>query len=362
MLRVVNKHAVGYFFLVPALVILTSLPVLSKTAVPVFLLAGQSNMSGYASANDLSADQKKSVENVKIYLDMTWENNSKSKKWTTLGPGFGSSSNNIGPELYLGRTLSEKMPDTKIALVKVCCGSTYLGNYSSKASDCWVPPSSNNGNAGAHYKRMLTSIDAAFKDFNSAYDTSKYVPMWAGFVWHQGEFDGQVKDLADKYETNLTCLINDIRKDLKVADLPAIIAMIDVQSSWQYNSIIRKAEVEVTKLKNVDTLDTKGFPTDGVHYKAQGQVKMGTIAAERWLDMDFVYGPIVSISQFNNMASAHPRIAIQSDWSNLIDLSGRKIAGSQGKASQSILSSSNIYIATKNEHVADGLKIVKMDK
>ena len=31
---------------------------LAKTAVPVFLLAGQSNMSGYASANDLTADQK----------------------------------------------------------------------------------------------------------------------------------------------------------------------------------------------------------------------------------------------------------------------------------------------------------------
>ena len=113
----------------------------AKTDVPVFLLSGQSNMSGYASANDLTADQKKTVENVKIYTDMTWENNGKLKKWLTLGPGFGSSANNIGPELYIGRTLSEKLPTAKIALIKVCCGSTYLGNYSSKANDCWVPPS-----------------------------------------------------------------------------------------------------------------------------------------------------------------------------------------------------------------------------
>lgn len=364
MLKLPNKqYAVRYFFLVPALVILTSLPVLSKTAVPVFLLAGQSNMSGYASANDLTADQKTSVENVKIYVDMTWENNGKLKEWMTLGPGFGSFSNNIGPELSLGRTLSEKLPDTKIAIVKVCCGSTYLGNYASKPDDCWIPPSSSNGNAGPHYKRMLSAVDDAFKAFNSAYDTSEYVPMWAGFVWHQGEFDGQEKNLADAYETNLTCLINDIRKDLNVTDLPAIIAMIDVQGSWQFNSIIRAAEIAVTKnLNNVDTLDTKGFPTDGVHYKAQGQVKMGTIAAERWLDMEFVYDPTVKICQFNNMTSKHPRITIQSGWSNLIDLSGRKFAPSQGKALQSILSSSNIYISTKNGHGTGGLKMIKLYK
>ena len=41
----------------------------AKTDVPVFLLTGQSNMSGYASANDLTSDQKQPVENVKIYAE-----------------------------------------------------------------------------------------------------------------------------------------------------------------------------------------------------------------------------------------------------------------------------------------------------
>lgn len=319
-------------------------------------------MSGYASANDLTADQKLNVENVKIYVDMTWENNGKLKKWMTLGPGFGSSANNIGPELYIGRTLSEKLPGTKIALVKVCCGSTYLGNYSSKANDCWVPPSSNNGNAGPHYRRMLTAMDAAFKSFNSAFDTAKYTPLWAGFVWLQGEFDGQVKALADAYETNLTHLINDVRKDLKVNDLPIIIPMIDVQGSWQYNSIIRAAEVAVTKkLKNVDTLDTKGFPTDGAHYKAQGQVKIGTLSAQRWLNMNFVYDPSVAIDRYSRF-TATPRYINQSERNCLIDLSGRKIAEPQGETWRSAPASRNVYIVTKNEHGSEGLKIIKIDK
>jgi len=282
-------------------------------------------MSGYASANDLTADQKQTVANVKIYCDMTWENNGKLKQWLTLGPGFGSSASNIGPELYLGRTLSEKMPGTKIALLKVCCGSTYLGNYTSKASDCWVPPSSNNGTAGPHYKRMLTAVTASFNAFNSAFDTAQYAPHWAGFVWLQGEFDGQVKSLADAYQTNLTCLINDVRKDLKISDLPMIIIMIDVQNSWQYNATIRAAEVAVTKsLKNVDTVDTKGYATDGTHYKAQGQVKIGTVSAERWLNMHFAYDPNVPVVyHFSTSPSLSQR---SNSASNLLfDLSGKRI-------------------------------------
>ena len=305
----------------------------AKTVVPVFLLSGQSNMSGYASANDLTAEQKQTIENVKIYCDMTWENNGKLKKWLTLGPGFGSSANNIGPELYIGRTLSEKLPDTKISVIKVCCGSTYLGNYSSKPNDCWVPPSSNNGNAGPHYKRMLSATETALNSFNAAFDTSQYTPRLAGFVWLQGEFDGQVKSLADAYEANLTCLISDVRKDFKVDDLPAIIIMIDVQNSWQYNSIIRAAEVAVTKkFTNVDTLDTKGFPTDGAHYKAQGQVKIGTITVERWIAMDYDYGQNVPIVyQYSpSKALQHRLHTAPRSSSTLFDLSGRRIMPQNG--------------------------------
>jgi len=322
-----SKHLFGR--LLAAIVLLNVIVGYAKTDVPVFLLTGQSNMTGYASANDLTTDQKKSIDNVKIYMDLTWEgDDTKERKWLTLGPGFGSSGSNIGPELFLGKTLSDALPGKKIAFVKSCCGSTYLGNNTAKASDCWVPPSSNNGTAGAHYKRMLTSIDAALKSFNTAFDTTLYTPRWAGFVWLQGEFDGQDQKLANAYEANLTCLINDVRKDLKVTDLPIIIPMIDVQSSWQFNSTIRAAEAAVTKkMKNVDTLDTKGFPTDNVHYKAQGQVKIGTIAAQRWIAMNFSYSPTVSVSPIAlTTIKKQPSLAKPVSF---ISLNGRQVIGSE---------------------------------
>ncbi len=333
-----------------------------KTDVPVFLLTGQSNMSGYASANDLTADQKKTVGNTKIYTDMTWEDNGKLKKWLTLGPGFGSSTSNIGPELFIGRTLSDSLPTTKIALIKVCCGSTYLGNYASKPNDCWVPPSSNNGKAGPHYMRMLSAIETAFKSFNSAFDTAQYIPRWAGFVWFQGEFDGQVKSLADAYEANLSCLINDVRKDLKVNDLPVIIPMIDVQSQWTYNSIVRAADVAVKqKLKNVDTMDTKGLPTDGTHYKAAGYIKIGQICALRWMNMHFNYGPPVPIicNYSYSSASQQMKQAASLPPCALFDLSGRRIYGAFENGFNPSISRHGVFITTISGYTLKEMMIYK---
>lgn len=296
----------------------------AKTDVPVFLLSGQSNMTGYANASGLTADQKKNVDNVKIYMDLVWEGDAaKLRKWLTLGPGFGSNANNIGPELFLGRTLSDSMPGKKIALIKCSSGSTYLG----KASD-WLPPSSNNGTGGTLYKRMVSSIDVALKSFNNAFDTAQYTPRWAGFVWLQGEFDAYDMNLSNAYKTNLTNLINDIRSQLKVSDLPVIIPMIDAQKQWTNYTIVRAADAAVTTtLKNVDTLDTKGFPTDGTHYTGPGQVKIGTIAAQRWLNMKFGYGPSVSIAyQYSPSSYLQKQHSIvPHSQSVLFDLSGRRV-------------------------------------
>ena len=333
----------------------------AKTDIPVFLLTGQSNMSGYASANDLTADQKATVPNVKIYCDMTWENNGKLRKWLTLGPGFGSSSNNIGPELAMGRKLSEELPDTKIAFLKICCGSTYLGLKSSSPNDCWVPPSSNNGTAGAHYKRMLASIETAMKSFNSAFDTTEYTPRWAGFVWLQGEFDGQDRSLADAYEKNLTNLINDVRKDLDIDDLPFIIPMIDVQSSWQFNAQVRAAEIAVTKMENVDTLDTKGFETDGVHYRAQGQWKVGTISAQRWLDMDYQYSPPVVISFDRTATPAVRPQTLQQESYSLFDLSGKKLTTSPAMRLD-MLPANGVLVVSPDDKTAKGRCMTKVRK
>jgi hypothetical protein len=310
-----------------------------KTTVPVFLLSGQSNMAGYfGSVNDLSADQRKEVNNVKIYMDGDGDGGKKNK-WLTLGPGFGASSSWLGPELGMGRTLSDSMPDTKIAFIKHSVGGTYLAK-----AEHWLPPSSNNGNGGTLYKNMMSTIDRAIKSFSSAFDTSQYTPRWAGFVWFQGEFDAYDIGYSNAYEKNLTNLIKDIRSEVGVDDLPVILPMIDVQNQWTHNGIVRAADIAVSqKLENVDTVDTKGFPTDGTHYRAAGYIKIGQLCAQRWLTMEFIYEEQVYVlnPDFQNVNRGYYQ-TLSKNKVNLFDLSGRMISSSGSKNIQNILTQTHV--------------------
>jgi hypothetical protein len=272
-------------------------------------------------ASASTADQKKTVENIKV--DCVSDQNT--KKWTILGPGFGSNSSQFGPELYFGRTLADSMPDKKIAFIKDAKSGTYLGQ-----SGGWLPPSS--GGPGTLYKNMMNHIDAALKSFNNAFDTSKYTYRWAGFIWHQGEFDGwNDKSLADKYETNLTNLIKDIRTKAGDDSLPVIIPMI-TGTNWQYKSTIQKAEIAVAqKTVNTDTMNTEGYAlADGIHYNAASMEKVGRICAQRWLAMEFTkdwWKPDtipVPVAYHSTLSSTSAATCSPSEFT-FFDLSGRMV-------------------------------------
>jgi len=300
----------------------------AKTEVPLFLFSGQSNMVGLGtSANDLTTDQKKTYPDIKIYLDAEGDAG-KMKKWSTLGPGFGATTSQFGPELFFGKVLADSFPGKKIAFIKVARSGTYLG----KSAE-WLPPSSNNGTGGTYYAAMMGSIDAALKAFNTAFDTTLYAPRWAGFVWLQGEFDAMDATLSDKYETNLANLVKDIRTKAGVADLPVVLPMIDGQSMWTNYSKIWAADIALTKkLAHVDTMATKGLSTDGIHYKAAGMVTIGQRCAERWLKMKYL------TSSIGRLDRSAPSAISLGGWR--FDLSGRRVGnvssqpGPRGMAAQ----------------------------
>ena len=334
-----NYRSVSVSLMAITIILCNSFISHGKTAVPVFLLSGQSNMAGYSGGtNELSNDQRSDVDNVKIYMDGDGDN-SKKNKWLTLGFGFGAMSFFIGPELSMGRTLSDSMPGTKIAFIKHSVGGTYLAK-----SEHWLPPSSNNGNGGGLYKAMMSTIDRAMKSFNSAFDTTQYTPKWAGFVWFQGEFDAYEIGYSNAYKQNLTNLINDIRAVTEVEDLPVIIPMIDVQNQWTYNSIVRAADVAVSqKMDNVDTVETKGLPTDGTHYKAAGYITIGQRIAQSWLAMDFIYeDPVHVLNPYNQKVNRVDYQTLSKYRVNAFDLSGRMISSSGSKNIQNILTQTRV--------------------
>ena len=314
-----NKHHLINSFLI-LIITVTSTVVFGaseKTAVPLFLFSGQSNMVGMGSSvSALSGDQKSGFKDIKIYLE---SEGSGRGKWLDLEPGYGGNST-FGPELFFGKKLIEEMPDVKMAFIKDARSGTYLGQASQ-----WLPPSS--GGPGPYYKSMMDHIESALKKFNDAYDTSEYTPKWAGFIWHQGEFDAMDGNLANKYEENLTNLINDIREMAEAEDLPAIIPMIDAQAIWSQHQKVRDAEVAVAAaLENCDTMETKGLPTDGIHYKAAGMVTIGEVCAERWLAMDYTedwWVPVPVV--YRSKPSTIPATLFSFANGAFFDLSGRKV-------------------------------------
>jgi hypothetical protein len=241
---------------------LFTFPAFAATPIKVFLLAGQSNMSGWTKTDGMPSMYTASQANVLIYADGEIDG-SKKKKWLGNGLDFGHATGWFGPELVFGKTLSDSLPGTKIALIKYAVGSTYLATH-------WRPPSSG-GTVGSHYNSMHATVTSGL----AALDP-QYTPEWAGILWMQGEFDGGNQGYANEYQTNLANFVKDVRAKLAAPNLPFIIGMIDSVGTWPFNGTIRTAERNVAKnLANVGLVDTKDFATDNTHYKLDGMIALG---------------------------------------------------------------------------------------
>ncbi len=280
---------------------LAAAPPLAGTPIKVFFLAGQSNMSGWTSSTGMPSAYTQSQANVLIYADGEIDA-SKKKKWMNNGMDFGHAAGWFGPELVFGKTLSDSLSGTKIALIKHSVGSTYL------ATD-WRPPSSG-GTVGS----LFTNAMATVKSGLAALDP-QYTPVWSGVLWMQGEFDGNNQTYANEYQSNLANFVKDVRAQLNAPNLPFIIGMIDSSNNWRYAGTIRAAERAVAKNgTNISTVDTKGFETDGTHYKLNGMIALGKgFAIDYLAKYNTPTGVMVPVGPIANDANRFPA-GRNSDW------------------------------------------------
>lgn len=228
--------------------------------VRVFILAGQSNMTGTQNplVSELPPSLKDTLPNVLIRVggDITYG-------WQSLRPGLGSKPYNFGSEITFGHDAANYFKGDKIALLKYAYGGTTL-------NEDWRPPSSG-GTTGWLYTNFI-------KDLGKYIDTltPRYTVQIMGFCWMQGEYDARDADKANNYQSNLTNFIKDVRTALNLPQLPFSVGMIDNSTSWQYNNTVRQAEINVAKSTSAVTVfDTHGLGTDGTHYNTQGQIELG---------------------------------------------------------------------------------------
>lgn len=127
----------------------------------VFLLAGQSNMSGAGLYEKLKKSEKKAPEKVKI-----WNKN----QWQDLGPGVAANEGRFGPEIAFGRAMRKAFSDDEIYLIKTAAGGTTMYKH-------WH--FGGRGKGGPFLKRFLATAKAAMKNLDQ--ERIKYTIDGFGF-------------------------------------------------------------------------------------------------------------------------------------------------------------------------------------
>lgn len=240
-----------------------------KPPLRIFVLAGQSNMEGPGSVEQLAQIAPELMEP----RDDVWcvyEGRPRGP----LKPGFGFRSGNFGPELVFGHVVGDALEEDVLIIKSGIGGTTLDGD--------WRPPSAverAGGEVGLLYRHLIVRVHDLLShlgEVDPRYQGQGYV--LGGFLWLQGESDAP-PERAPHYEANFTDLVNDVRSDLGVPDLPVVVGQINDSPAWDggdnQGPIVRAAQVAVAEeLPNCAIFATLDLDP-GYHYDTPSFLKIG---------------------------------------------------------------------------------------
>ena len=139
---------------------------------------------------------------------------------------------------------------------------------------------------GMEYKPLIEAALAAVKA--QSFDT-------VGFIWMQGESDANNR-LSEVYKESFLKLVGQLRKDLKREDLYCVIGRInDYARSRSDNAhwhCVREAQVKLGKISGnawIDTDDLNGGDADNpdgdIHFPRDGAAKLGQRFAKKAIEL-----------------------------------------------------------------------------
>ncbi|MCX6237904.1 MAG: Ig-like domain-containing protein [Bacteroidia bacterium] len=250
--------------------------------VPVFLLAGQSNMSGDGKTFDLyypSINTDLRITEVQHDVSMWWSNvygSVTNHQWKDHRPNM-MNDNQFGPEITLGRKLADSL-GKKVYFIKIAQGGSSLKKD-------WTP----NGGGSLFIYNILTQ-EVAFGI--QALRDEGWVPEIRGLFWHQGETDSMYDDQASKYEDNLRGFIANVRAFVGNHNLPFFIGELGAiypSSIFPFRSVVVSAQnavvngptpvpdtylIKTSDLGLLKEYTSSGIET-GVHYDSHGYLVLG---------------------------------------------------------------------------------------
>ena len=218
--------------------------------VKIFILSGQSNMTGRCWLGDLNQPAEDQQATLARYI-MAPENREKYRflydgkqkdkgGWTVrddvfitigdwphdattggkhggLAPNYGGfRSVGFGPELGIGHALGD-FYEEPVLLVKVAFGGCSL------AVD--MRPPSSGGKLGEKYPQIVKAVTDAIEHLPEIIPgyTKETGYEITGFFWNQGESD-MTPEASAEYEKNLVNLVTDLRRDVKAPAMKTVIA------------------------------------------------------------------------------------------------------------------------------------------
>ncbi|MFL0353495.1 sialate O-acetylesterase [Xanthomarina sp. GH4-25] len=242
----------------------------------VYLVIGQSNAAG---RGDIEAEDMVTLTGVDLYNGTSWENAVNTNDiHPTTGEVLGGLNrystiyNENQPQglnfsYTFGRTLNE-VTGNQIGLVVNTRGGTKIQEWEKGAPE-------------NYYGEAISQINAALALGGS---TLK------GILWHQGEANRNL----GSYLTRLTNLIDDLRTDLGISNLPVIVGQISMQrtDNGTFNTNIKKISnpSDAAYIAFTDYASSDGLQTiDRTHFNSNGQRVLGYRYAAKVLKMIYGY-------------------------------------------------------------------------
>jgi hypothetical protein len=244
----------------------------AEAKAKVFILSGQSNMSGggYVVPEGLGFDAAVG-DKVRIWdASDVWNKRGILGKWTSLNELQAIKKemrmDMIGPEFGFAKAMSEMVPAEEIHLIKVAKGGT--------AIDWWLPDAK--GKANGH-TALLANLKNALEAIGGDYEIM-------GMLWMQGESDAKTQAGAEAYQKKLEQFIALMRKETGKPELPVVIGRISSKIlespkfKMPFVKTVQSGQEAVTKTdKHAYVINTDDLTQrdDLVHYDQQGQLDLG---------------------------------------------------------------------------------------
>ncbi len=236
--------------------------------VEIYLLIGQSNMKGRGVMPE-KPFQDPQIVMMHLRTD-EWFHARHPLHLTGDPKTFkGADNAGVGPGLSFAQSLSRKKPTTRIALVPCARGGTAISKWQK---------------GQRLYDETVRKAKLTLKQA----PTGK--ARIAGAIWLQGEADSQTPEKIAAYPERLGKMIDDLRTDLGIPDLPFVACTIgELRDPKEPRAAINKILLNISELRpNTACVDSRSFAADigdRVHFDTETQEKHGKIFAELMLKL-----------------------------------------------------------------------------